>query len=156
MRNLLILSAIVVTAGCAQQTQQQPLNIDHQASPDETMRPFCAFDLTQPETLQGELIANDVAHLDCVAPEGGAEFRVGFAHDAWRAVLHLPRAANRVGETVAFGDARVSLFYQGKDGYCNDWQGDVVWLSDLPSWGVLVTAYCKTAPIAVVGAFSGN
>jgi hypothetical protein len=156
MRNLLVLTAITLTAGCAANSNDGAASIDHQASPDETIRPFCAFDLTQPETMKGELIANDVPHLDCVTPDGGSELRVGFAHDGWRTVLTLPRATAKVGETVAFGDGRVALLYQGPDGYCTEWQGDVVWLGDLPSWGVLVSAYCKTASIAVVGAWSGN
>ncbi|MDB4964441.1 MAG: hypothetical protein JWN44_130 [Myxococcales bacterium] len=152
MRNLLVLTAVTLAAGCAEKSAP----IDHQASPDETIRPYCAFDLSEPEVLKGELIANDVPHLDCVAPEGGADFSVGFAHDGWRAVLHLPRASARVGETIAFGDGRVAMLYQGKDGYCTDWDGEVVWLGDVPSWGIIVTAYCKTAPLAVVGAWSGS
>jgi hypothetical protein len=148
------LCLLVAAIGCAPQAQE----LAYQAAPDETRAPFCTFDVSAPEELHGALVANDVAHLDCVPPAGGDMFRLGFAHADWRMTLTIPRGLNEAGETaIPLDGGTVALFVQGANGWCRDWAGDVTFTRDLPSWMVTIDARCRDAAVdPVIASFSGH
>lgn len=125
-------------------------------STDVTAAPSCRFDFAAPEPLDGELWANDAPGLDCVPPDGGATFQVGFAHGPWRLVVTLPRARHHVGDTVPLDGDAAALLYQSADRWCADWIGVVVWRGELPDWRIDVDAWCTTTLAHVAGTLGGH
>jgi len=150
-----IASSILVLAlgGCAPGEK-----IAHQASPDEVRPFFCTFELTTPEALGGQLMLNDAAGVDCVAPEAGDTFKVGFGRPTWRLVVTVPRTLNEPSETpIPLDGGTVALLYQGRDAWCSAWRGELSWLADAPRWSISVDATCANdAELHVAGQWTGQ
>lgn len=150
MRPFALVLAPLVLAGCG--GHAVPVVEAASAPTVDPEPPICTFDLVAPEPLQGEL-AHPETGLDCVPPEGGPDFKVGFAYDAWRFVVTIPRDRNRVGNAIPLdGSGLAHLLYLGPAGSCVDWTGEVVWVSDLPAWSIYVDATCADDPgLRIIG-----
>lgn len=144
-------SALLVAAAAAGCTH--PLAVAERAASDDVRAPLCTFDISAPEAFVGTL-THPEAGLDCVPPEYGDTFTVGFAHDGWRLVARVPRAANHVGDTIALDGRRASMLYQSPRGACSNWVGEVIWIAELPAWSLFVDATCSDGSARVVGQWS--
>jgi len=119
----------------------------------DSLRTFCAVALTAPEAFAVHLGANDVRGIDCVPPEGGEVFSLGFAHGDWWLQLDAARSSLIVGEAHAF-DGQASLLAMD----CWEWDGSfTVDEDDSTGWALRVDARCRSdASVAIAGRFDGQ
>ena len=152
MRAWWVLAAVMTAIGCAGEGNRVPPSETEPATA-ERVSPFCAVALTAPESWQTTLFANDVRGVDCVPPQGGEVFSLGFSHDGWWMQLDVARHSRVVGERHAF-DGQAALLALD----CWEWDGDVtVDQDDGAGWALRIDARCRAdAAKAVVGAFSGE
>ncbi|MFI5229216.1 MAG: hypothetical protein ACHQWU_09115 [Gemmatimonadales bacterium] len=124
--------------------------------PPAPRRPFCAFDMAQPEPLAGALAGYFGPGIDCVPPEGGDAFTLGFGLHSDVYVLTVERTAIRLGDSMPFVGAAHLFATVGDAPACVDWRGEVVIDGDLPAWSVYIDATCSDAPnIRLQGQFWG-
>src|SRR4051812_27020771 len=145
-------AALLVAVGCAQESKPVP---SQDTAPKEatSLSPFCAISLDAPERWQATLTANDVPGVDCVPPQGGDVFSLGFAHDGWWLQLDVARSSLAVATAHAF-DGQAALLALD----CWEWDGSVtVDEDDADGWALRIDARCRDdARRAVVGSFSGR
>jgi hypothetical protein len=141
-----------MAVGCADAGKRVPPSENAPATA-ETVAPFCSVALEAPESWQTTLFANDMHGIDCVPPQGGEVFSLGFSHRAWWMQLDIARRSLTVGKAHAFDDQAALLALD-----CWEWDGDVtVDEDDAAGWAVRIDARCRDdAQKAVVGAFSGE
>ena len=143
--------ALLWAAACA--PSGTPVPQPTTAAPDATrVVVFCSIALQAPEAWQATLYADDVRGVDCVPPDRGDVFSLGFSHAGWWLQLDVPRRALTVGTPHAFdGDAALLALD------CWDWDGSVtVDADDDARWAVRLDARCRAdAGKALVGSFSG-
>jgi len=115
--------------------------------------PFCTIDLAAPEVWRATLAADDVTGVDCVPPEGGEVFSLGFSHAGWWLQLDVARRSLAVGTAHAF-DGQAALLALD----CWEWDGAVtVDADDAARWAVRIDARCRDdGRKAVAGTFSGD
>lgn len=123
-----------------------------------SIAPLCVIELRAPEAWQASLQADDVPGVDCIPPEGGEVFSLGFAHAGWWLQLDVARRSLTVGEPHAF-DGQAKLLALD----CWQWNGSVtVDADDAHGWALRLDAQCRDddgAPVAgkrVAGSFSGR
>jgi hypothetical protein len=139
---------VAVSVGCT-----PPLAVGERAASDDVQTPLCTFDVRAPESLAGSL-THPQTGLDCVPPEYGDRFTIGFGHDDWRVIVGVPRASSRVGDTIALDGRRATMLYQSTHASCTEWTGSIVWTSDLPSWRARVDATCADGSVRIDGQWS--
>src|SRR5262249_29841860 len=119
----------------------------------EPAKTFCAVQLSAPERWDTVLSANDVSGVDCVPPDGGEKFSLGFSHAGWWMQLDVARPPIVVGAAHAF-DGQAALLALN----CWEWDGAVtVEKADRQGWALRVDAICRDdAGKRVDGAFAGE
>ena len=137
--------ALLLVGACA-----RPIAVAERAASDDVQTPLCAFDVEAPEALVGA-ITHAGTGIDCVPPDGGELFEIGFAHDDWRVVITLPRSTHRIGDTISLDGTQATMLLQTARVACVEWSGAVTWQSDLPSWSASVDATCSDGSARVVG-----
>jgi len=147
------LLAAWVAIGCAGQGSAAPPAEATTTVETERTATFCAVALEAPEAFATTLHADDVRGVDCVPPERGERFSLGFAHAGWWLQLDVARASLAVGAPHAF-DAQAALLALD----CWDWDGAVtVEADDDTGWAVVFDARCaKDRSKAIVGRFEGE
>lgn len=116
--------------------------------------PFCTYSAAWPATTDGAIsYTKRPAGVDCVPPEGGEVFSLGFASASWWFQLDAPRTVFVIGEPQPIAYGTSSLLLVQHDGTsCWNWTGDFTVMSDLPSWDVYIDATCIDDPsIRVAG-----
>jgi hypothetical protein len=106
----------------------------------------CVFALQAPEALSGSDPTYYVEGTDCVPPEGGDAFTVGFGWPG--GVLHL-EAPRPVAGVVQLRELGLYMRVDGQ-GWCVDWDGQAV-IADLPAWSVAIDGTCVDEELRVVG-----
>ena len=107
------------------------------AAPDAARESFsvtpqtCIYDLKAPVELAGSLPTYFTPGVDCVPPEGGDVFSVGFG---WRGGVLRFAAPRPVGGAV-------SLYVRTTETWCVDWEGEAI-VEDLPSWSLFLDGTC--------------
>ena len=147
---VLVAAMLVFVGGCGGST-----GTPEQAAAVATPSPFCTYDTTAPTATAGDVSYSSRAPgVDCVAPEPGAVFSLGFAARGWWLQFDAPRYAVKVGEAqpIAFGAASL-LVVQG-EASCFQWSGTFTVMSDLPQWSIFIDATCKASGLRVVGQWS--
>jgi hypothetical protein len=152
MRGAWLLAACVAI-GCAGQGNAVPPAEATTTVETARLRTFCAVSLAAPEAFATTLHADDVRGVDCVPPERGERFSLGFAHAGWWLQLDVARASLAVGAPHAF-DGQATLLALD----CWDWNGAVtVEADDDAGWTVAFDARCNNdASKAIVGRFEGE
>ena len=142
---------MVAALGCAQQDTRVPRTQDRNSI--EEPANFCTIDIQAPEAWSAVLSANDVRGVDCVPPDRGEVFSLGFSHAGWWLQLDIARPTVVVGRAHAF-DGQAALLALD----CWEWDGAVtVEADDDAGWAVRIDARCRDdAHKAVVAAFSGE
>jgi hypothetical protein len=118
--------------------------------------PFCIYDVTAPDRTSGSLsYAARPRHTDCVPPEGGEVFSLGFATDGWWMQLDAVRAAFTVGHPVRFEETNQAALLALD---CWNWTGEFIVMKDEThshSWSVFIDATCAGDPSKrVIGQWS--
>ena len=141
-----------MAVGCAGREKAIP-RPEPSAETAETVSPFCTILLTAPESWQATLSANDVSGIDCIPPQGGDVFSLGFSHAGWWLQLDIARPSVVAGAAHAF-DGQAALLALD----CWEWDGTVtVDEDDADGWAVRIDARCRAdAKKSVVGAFAGE
>jgi hypothetical protein len=144
--------AVLMALGCAPSSTRVP-PMEPAPVAAAAVTPFCTIDLVAPEVWQVTLTANDVPGIDCIPPEGGEVFSLGFAHAGWWLQLDVARRSLAVGATHAF-DGQAALLALD----CWEWDGHVTVDADEDArWAVRLDARCRDDEgKAVVGSFSGD
>ena len=152
MRTCYVVAALVMAVGCAGEGNRVPPS-ERAPATAATVSPFCVVALTAPEAWQTTLFANDVHGVDCVPPQGGDVFSLGFSHDGWWMQLDVARRSLVVGERHDLEHQAALLALD-----CWEWDGSVtVDEDDAAGWALRIDARCRAdARKAVVGAFSGE
>jgi hypothetical protein len=141
MRHLLMLGVI---AGCT----PPPPEAARQGF--DVVPQLCTYTLQEPVLLAGNLPSYDgAAGFDCVPPEGGEAFTVGFAWPGGLLRLVAPRP---VAGVVLLHD--VGLYVRTETGWCTDWDGTAV-IEELPAWAVAIDGTCVGGGVRVEGQISG-
>jgi hypothetical protein len=105
----------------------------------------CAYAFEKPVVLSGSLPTYATPDTDCVPPEGGDAFTVGFG---WPdGVLHL-EALRPVAGAVPLRE--LGLYVRTVDDWCVDWVGEAV-IVDLPEWSVSIDGTCADGGLRLVG-----
>lgn len=118
-------------------------------------RPFCVYDTTAPTTTSGAVSYDSRAPgVDCVPPELGGVFSLGFAADGWWLQFDAPRYAVKVGDAQPIAFSAASLLAVQGEASCFEWTGDYEVVSDLPAWSIFIEATCKASGLRVVGQWS--
>jgi len=144
--------AAMVAVGCAGKESPVPPP-ETRAEATASVSPFCTILLTAPEAWGSTLTANDVPGVDCIPPQGGDVFSLGFSHAGWWLQLDVARSSRVVGAAHAF-DGQAALLALD----CWEWDGSVtVDEDDADGWALRIDARCRDeARKSVVGAFSGQ
>jgi hypothetical protein len=143
MRTITALVLVAALVGCShprEDTSAAPLE---RAAPSPTA---CVYDVRHHVEAYGELagyFGPDGA--DCVPPEYGDVASVGLG---LRGVLLKARVRRSNGAW--------SLYATTDDAWCNEWDGDVWLVSDLPRWHFEIDARCRTAPLDVEATVFGE
>jgi hypothetical protein len=150
MRTWLSLAVLALT-GCAQSGTRVPLTQDRNIA-SETAN-FCTIAVAAPERLQLALEADDVQGVDCVPPQGGEVFSLGFSHAGWWLQLDVARSSLVVGVPHAF-DGQAALLALD----CWEWDGSVTVDADArDQWALHLDARCRDdADKAIVASFNGE
>jgi|SRR6185312_6322087 len=146
---------LVALAGCSTAPASTASRLD--ANDDTAPVPFCVFDTMAPTVAAGALsYAERPPHTDCVPPEPGEVFSLGFATDGWWLQFDAPRSAFTVGveQPIVFGAASLLATQQGES--CFDWSGSFVVTADLPAWSIFVDATCVSDGLRVIGQFNAG
>jgi hypothetical protein len=124
--------AALVTFGCS----NQPSPGRAPAAGLDTVGQLCAYDLAEPAQLTGSLPSYAGRGVDCVPPEGGPTFTLGFGWPG--GVLHLvaPRPAAGVVPLSSIG-----LYLRTPDGWCVEWAGVAI-IDDSADWSVALDGVC--------------
>lgn len=135
---------LLLVAGCIGAPSVVPVA---EALPSAEPPPYCVWDIAAPEALDGSLsYATQRPGIDCVTPEGGEVFSVGFATRGWWFQLDALRSAIIVGKSQPLDRTAASLLLVTDDGRsCWEWNGDVTVLADRDAgkaWSVFVDAAC--------------
>jgi hypothetical protein len=109
----------------------------------------CIYDLTSPVRLAGSLPTYFTPGVDCVPPEGGELFTVGFGWPGGVLRLAAPRPVGVVPLES------VGLYLRTEEGWCADWRGDAV-LEDSPSWSLIVDGMCADGGLRLAGKIAGG
>jgi hypothetical protein len=110
----------------------------------------CIYDLQMPVELSGSIPTYVDPGVDCIGPEGGETFTMGFGWPG--GVLHV--AARRpVAGVVQLHD--VGLYVRTETGWCIDWDGTAV-IEELPAWAVFIDGTCVGGGVRMIGNLSGR
>jgi hypothetical protein len=143
MRHLFMLSLNLI--GCSPATPPEAARQGFDVVPQ-----LCTYALQEPVQLAGSLPSYDGATgFDCVPPEGGETFTVGFA---WPGGLLRLAAERPVAGVVQLHD--VGLYVRTETAWCIDWEGVVV-IEELPAWAVLIDGTCVEGGVRVIGKING-
>lgn len=115
----------------------------------------CSWDLLAPITSMG---ASDTTFgpdgEECVPPEGGPAFGVGFGWHGLVMKVSVPRPAR--DEFTHFDASEIGLYLNTPSGWCVDWIG-IVSVLDANDWLVGVDATCSTnTTMKLIAQFEGT
>jgi hypothetical protein len=130
MDRLLLMTLI---AGCAPEPSTSP-----RIASQETPMILCAYALDEPP-LSGALPNHLNDGVDCVPPEGGDLFTLGFG---WRGGLIQVAASRPASEW--------RIYARTQNGWCVDWEGEVT-IEDLPDWSVTLNVRCADGSLQLAG-----
>lgn len=125
---------VTLVAGCSPEVASAPRG----ASEAKEQAILCAYRLDEPQ-LSGVLPNHDNDGVDCVPPEGGDLFTLGFG---WRDGLI------QLTESRASGEWRI--YARTKAGWCVDWLGEVA-IEDLPAWSASFDVRCSDDSLRFAG-----